>query len=55
MMIGNDDRDRMIGNQDRTGEGDATVVDDVISNKCLTGRKCKMSCGHWTGIYTVFT
>lgn len=44
----------MIGNQDRTGEDDATVVDDVISNRCLTGRKCKMSCGHWTDPNTLF-
>lgn len=33
---------------------DKTVVDDVISNRCLTRGKCQMSCGDWTGKYTVY-
>ncbi|XP_065927836.1 uncharacterized protein [Magallana gigas] len=46
----------MIGNQDRTTEtgDDKIVVNDVISNKCLTGGKCQMSCEHWTAPNTLF-
>lgn len=45
----------MIGNKDRTTEtgDDKVVVNDVISNRRLTGGKCQMSCGDWTGKYTV--
>uniref|UniRef100_K1R199 Uncharacterized protein n=1 Tax=Magallana gigas TaxID=29159 RepID=K1R199_MAGGI len=46
----------MIGNQDRMTKtvDDKTVVDDVISNRCLTRGKCQMSCGDWTAPNTLF-
>lgn len=42
----------ILGNRNRTRiiDDDGSVENDVISNKNITYGKCKMSCGHFTGI-----
>lgn len=45
----------MIGKENRnngfSGKDGGNVETDVIDNKKLTGGKCQMSCGHFTGYY----
>uniref|UniRef100_A0A8W8JEC9 Uncharacterized protein n=1 Tax=Magallana gigas TaxID=29159 RepID=A0A8W8JEC9_MAGGI len=42
----------ILGNRNRTSiiEDDGSVENNVISNKNITYGKCKMSCGHFTGL-----
>lgn len=46
LMIGNENR-----NNGFSGKDGGNVETDVIDNKKLTGGKCQMSCGHFTGYY----